>query len=592
MLVERMTATLVHRGPDSSGHWIDQNAGLGFRRLSIVDLSERGNQPFVNETGMVHLVCNGEIYNAVALRQELIGMGHRFVSESDSETALHAYEEYGLDFIDRLDGMFALAVFDAARQLLVLVRDRLGIKPLYYRVGSDGIRFGSELKAILADPAVPRDIDPLAISLYITRDVVPAPYTIYRGIEKLLPGEILVANLAQGSAGVSRRQYWWPDFRPQSGWIDSQYVEALQGSLREAVRTHLVSDVPVGIFLSGGLDSSAVLAQIRKLSDMRLQSFTIGFDDSENDEGEIARQIASHWNVDHWQHRLSRDSAVALLPSLVRCYDEPFGDTSSVPTFLVAKLASEHVKVVLSGDGGDELFGGYLTSAGARRLQIAGGLPQGVRQRAAMFCHALYPSRSTAKLRLPTWLLMASLRDKVFDDTVYTMIRPEYRASRDELLSTYDRLRPQLEPLSPINAYFAGLVAQYLQDDILTKVDRAASAHGLEVRVPLLDHRLVSLAASIPPRLRFAFDTPKYVFREAIRSEIPPSLLKKPKRGFGLPPSYQNINSWHEALSNLRRETPLLEAMIDFSEQSRWTKDQAWRVLFLGAWLVHRPEEF
>ena len=587
-LVDRMTFTLVHRGPDAVGRWVDRNAGLGFRRLSIIDLSDRGNQPFANETGAIHLVCNGEIYNSGKLRQELIGLGHRFVSESDCETALHAYEEYGLDFVDRLDGMFAIAVFDASRQRLVLVRDRLGIKPLYYQVGNDGIRFGSELKAILADPAVPRNIDPLAVSLYITRDVIPAPYTIYRGIEKLLPGEMLVADLAHGPAAVSRRQYWRPDFRPREGWTEARFIEELRERLREAVRSHLASDVPVGIFLSGGLDSSAVLAQMRSLSTARVQGFTIGFDDVENDESGIARRLANDWHVAHWERRLSSDNAVEVLQSLVHYYDEPFGDTSSVPTFLVSKLASEHVKVVLSGDGGDELFGGYLTSGGARNLQIAGSLPQWLRRGTAGGLDRLWPSQSLKKLRLPTWLMMASLRDQLFDDSVYATIGPDFRVSRESLLATYDRLRPQLEPLSPINAYFAGLVAQYLQDDILTKVDRASSAHGLEVRVPLLDHHFVSLAASIPPHLRFAGGTPKHIFREAIRPDVPPSIMAAPKRGFGMPPSYHNVQSWHDAIARLRRENPLLERMIDFGGQSRWNGRLTWRVLFLGTWLAHR----
>jgi asparagine synthase (glutamine-hydrolysing) len=590
-MVDRMTSTLVHRGPDAAGRWVDRNAGLGFRRLSIIDLSDRGNQPFANETGAIHLVCNGEIYNSGKLRQELIGLGHRFVSESDCETALHAYEEYGLDFVDRLDGMFAVAVFDASRQRLVLVRDRLGIKPLYYRVGNDSVRFGSELKAILADPAVPRDIDPLAVSLYLTRDVIPAPYTIYRGIEKLLPGEMLVADLAHGPAAVSRRQYWRPEFRPREGWTEARFVEALRERLREAVRSHLVSDVPVGIFISGGVDSSAVLAQMRSLSTARMQGFTIGFDDVVNDESGIARRLANDWHVDHRERRLSSGTAVELLQSLVHFFDEPFGDTSSVPTFLVSKLASEHVKVVLSGDGGDELFGGYLTSSEARNLEMAGSLPQSLRRGAAGLIGRVWPAISLQKLRLPTWLLMASLRDHLFDDSVYMMIQPEYRASRESLLSTYDRLRPQLEPLSPLNAYFAGLVAQYLQDDILTKVDRASSAHGLEVRVPLLDHHLVSLAASIPPHLRFAGGTPKYIFREAIRPDVPPSIMAHPKRGFGMPPSYHRIQSWHDALVRFRDENPLLDGIVDFSGQARWSGGLTWRVLCLGAWLSHQAQQ-
>lgn len=289
-MLRRMTATLVHRGPDADGYWSERNAGFGFRRLSIIDLSARGNQPFANETETVHLVCNGEIYNSQQLRRELIASGHRFVSQSDSETVLHAYEEFGLDFIHRLDGMFALAIFDSQQQRLVLARDRLGIKPLYYRIGTEGIRFGSELKAILADPLVPRDIDPLAVSLYITRAVIPAPHTIYSGIEKLLPGELLVANVNE--ANVTRQQYWCPSFVPRERWTEAGLVEELRERLRAAVQSHLISDVPVGVFLSGGLDSTSILAQMKNLSPGQVQGFTIGFNDDIHDESELARNLA------------------------------------------------------------------------------------------------------------------------------------------------------------------------------------------------------------------------------------------------------------------------------------------------------------
>lgn len=586
-MLQRMTASLVHRGPDADGYWIERNVGFGFRRLSIIDLSTRGNQPFANETGTVHLVCNGEIYNSPQLRHELLARGHRFVSQSDSETALHAYEEFGLDFLHRLDGMFALAIFDSQQQRLVLARDRLGIKPLYYRVGTDGVRFGSELKAILADPLVPRDIDPLAVSLYITRAVIPAPHTIYSGIEKLRPGELLVADLNE--AHITRRQYWHPDFVPRERWTEDGLVDELRERLRTAVQSHLISDVPVGIFLSGGLDSTSILAQMRTLSPGQVQGFTIGFDDDVHDESELARNLAQLWQVNHQERRLASNQSLEILEQLVHFFDEPFGDTSAVPTFLVSKLASEHVKVVLSGDGGDELFGGYLSAREARNLSLMGYLPEWLRRGPANAIARRWPLRPFDRLRLPTWLHMASLRDQLFNDSIYQAIGYAFRASREQLLGTYDFLRPQLEPLSPLNAYFAGLVAQYLQDDILTKVDRASSAHGLETRVPLLDHHFVSLAASIPPQLRFQGGTPKHIFRAAIEPDMPSFIMNHPKRGFGMPPSYHNLPAWHAALTDLRRESPLLEEMINFEEQANWSGGLTWRVLVLGSWLKHQP---
>jgi asparagine synthase (glutamine-hydrolysing) len=342
------------------------------------------------------------------------------------------------------------------------------------------------------------------------------------------------------------------------------------------------------VFISGGLDSSAVLALVNEQSQDRVNGFTISFDDPENDEGDIARRLAQIWDVDHRERQLPRTSAVPLLPKLVHCFDEPFGDTSAVPTFLVSELASKHVKVVLSGDGGDELFGGYITARGARNLHVGGSFPQALRRGASGLLNRLWSSVSLQRLKLPTWLMMASLRDHLFDDTVRGIVQPEYRVSYEELLSTYDPLRPQLEPLSPLNSYFAGLVAQYLQDDILTKLDRTSSAHGLETRVPLLDHHFVSLAASIPPDLRFKYDTPKYIFREAIRSLVPDFIMQHPKRGFGMPPSYHDSRSWGRELNQLRRDTPLLETMLNFNGQSSWSGGLTWRVLFFCAWLASR----
>lgn len=586
-LVHQMTSTLTHRGPDAAGQWVNGNLGVGFRRLSIIDLSARGNQPFVNKAGSV-LVCNGEIYNANRLREDLLARGHRFTSASDCETALHAYAEYGLSFVDHLDGMFALAIVDIPRQRLILVRDRLGIKPLYYHVDANGIRFGSELKSIIADPAVPKEIDPLAVSLFFARDVIPAPHTIYRGIYKLLPGEILVADLAEGPDAITRRQYWYPDFNPRQGLSESQFIEELRERLRAAVRSHLTSDVPVGVFLSGGLDSTAVLAQMCSFMSEKPQGFTIGFDDRENDESGIARRLAHDWQIVHREQQLASGKAIQHLKRLIHFFDEPFGDTSSVPTFLVSELASQHVKVVLSGDGGDELFGGYITSSGARNLSAAAAIPQVFRSTVAAVAQRLRPSPSFQRLQLPTWLLMASLRDRFFDDTVSSAIMPDYRVSREEILSTYDRMKPQLEALSPVNAYFAGLVGGYLQDDILTKVDRASSAHGLEVRVPLLDHHFVSFAASIPPYLRFEKGTPKYIFRETVRDALPDYIMSHGKRGFGLPPSYFDIQSWRNEINSLRREVPLLESIVNFKGEEQWSGILTWKVLVLGVWLAHQ----
>ena len=583
-----MAAALAHRGPDAGGLFLENNVGFGFRRLSIIDLSEHGNQPFSNESGTIHLVCNGEIYNHDALRSELAGAGHTFISRNDCETVLHAYEQYGLEFLHRLEGMFAIALYDAGNQRLILARDRMGIKPLYYQIGKRGLRFASELKAILVDRDVPQEIDSLAVNLYFVRGVIPAPFTIYRGIEKLLPGEMMTVNLRQGPMGVKKKRYWSVPFEPSPDRSEAQIAEELRWRIKRSVQLHMVSDVPVGILLSGGMDSSTILTNMRQCSTAALKGFTVGFTDSQNDESEIAQRLAALWDVDHYRRSLPQDGISGMLGRLVSIFDEPFGDSSSIPTLLLSQLASEHVKVVLSGDGGDELFSGYISSQGARNLDAAGRIPQPLRKTIAHLLSRFSPTASLKRLGLPTWLMMASLRDDLFDQTVRNIVRPEWRSSLEELLSTYDHLRSYLELLSPVNAYFAGLMAQYLSDDILTKVDRASSAHGLETRVPLLDHHLVSLAASIPPKMRFKENTPKYIFREAVRNDVPKFIMDHPKRGFGFPTSYFKVETWHKELDFLRRSVPQLEDIVDFSNKHSWGGPLTWRVLVFGTWLAHR----
>jgi asparagine synthase (glutamine-hydrolysing) len=587
-LVEAMAASLAHRGPDAGGLFLENNVGIGFRRLSIIDLSEYGNQPFSNESQSIHLICNGEIYNHDALRSELIRAGHTFVSRNDCETVLHAYEQYGLEFIHKLEGMFAFAVYDAGNQQLILARDRLGIKPLYYQIDERGLRFASELKAILVDRNVPQEIDARAVNLYFVRGVIPAPFTIYRGIEKLLPGEMMTVHLRQGPIGVNKKRYWSVLFEPSLDRSETEIAEELRWRIKRSVQFHMVSDVPVGILLSGGMDSSTVLANMRGCSTAALKGFTVGFTDSENDESEIARRLAELWDVDHYQRSLPPDRISGMLGKLVSVFDEPFGDTSSIPSLLLSELASQHVKVVLSGDGGDELFSGYLSSQGARNLEAAGCVPQPLRKTVAHLLSRFHPAASLKRLGLPTWLMMASLRDDLFDQTVRNIVRPEWRSTLDELLSTYDHLRSRLESLPPINACFAGLLAQYLPDDILTKVDRVSSAHGLETRVPLLDHHLVSLAASVPPGMRFKKNTPKYIFRKAVRNDVPKFVMDHPKRGFGFPASYFAIETWHKELDILRRQAPQFEDIVDFSDRQSWGGQLTWRALIFGTWMAHR----
>ncbi len=589
--IHAMANALRHRGPDDEGIWRSGSNALGFRRLSIIDLSPDGNQPFVNETGDIRSVCNGEIYNYKQLRQTLLAGGHRFRSQSDCEVVLHAYESYGLDFVHHLNGMFAIAILDKKNNRLVLVRDRLGIKPLYYYANNERIYFASELKSILADAKVPREIDPLALNLFFVKEVIPAPFTIYKNIKKLAAGEMLVVDLQDQRGNIKSVKYWEADFTPDYQRKAADFQEELGSLLSDAVAIHSVSDVPVGIFLSGGLDSSAIFSYLKDVSDKPVQSFNIGFDDQENDESKIAGRLAKEWGASHRHLRLEKTDIIQLLNRIVYSYDEPFGDSSAVPTYLISQLASKHVKVVLSGDGGDELFSGYITGRGAKNIDIACQLPDAWRMNGATIFDLIKPSISLKRLKLPAWLMLASLRDHLFDPLSRSILKPHWQVPADDIWATYAPLKEKLEHLHPVNAYFAGLFAQYLADDILPKVDIASSAHSLETRVPLLDYRIVALAAQIPYQLKFRKNQEKYVFLKTIEKRLPSYILNHEKRGFGIPPAYWEEAHWRQRIKELYHRSSLVSDVLDISKIDSWPGALAWRALFLATWLIRWKDD-
>ena len=586
-VVRTLTRTLAHRGPDDEGIWCDGSSALGFRRLSIIDLTSNGNQPFVNEAGDVRLVCNGEIYNHRPLRAALIKAGHRFRSESDCEVCLHAYEEYGLEFARHLNGMFAMAVVDQRNERLVLVRDRLGIKPLYYRTDDKSVRFASELKALAADPAITCDIDRLALNLYLVRGAVPAPYSIYRGIGKLAPAEMICVDLRRGRAGVKSLKYWQLPTTADRSRSASSLAEELATLLADAVAAHTMSDVPIGVFFSGGLDSATVLALMQRTTEEAIDTFTVGFDDDHEDESPVARELARDWRVGHHEVRVGRGD-LGLLDTVMRTFDEPFGDSSAIPTYAVSALARKSVKVVLCGDGGDELFGGYISGTAARRIERACRAPEYLRTLGASLLSRVAPAESLKRLALPTWLLLASLRDRVFDRHRANVLQPGWRVPLDVILETYQPLRDLLLELEPLNAYLAALLLQYLPDDILTKVDRMSSAHSIEARVPLLDHRVVELAARIPPELKLKGPHSKHILRRAMAARLPESVLTRDKRGFGVPLSYLEGSACRERLEELRTRCRAIEEVINFSDMERWDSLFTWRVLCLASWLARQ----
>ncbi len=584
-----MTSVLTHRGPDDEGILAESYYGLGFRRLSIIDLSPLGNQPMCNEDGSVKVLCNGEIYNFRTLRKDLVDKGHVFRSECDTEVIAHAYEEYGADCLSHLSGMFGVAILDTRKRKLILGRDRLGIKPLYYRAGADGIHFGSEIKAITQDPSVETEVDPLALNLYVVQAVVPAPYTIFKDIRKLHPGEMLVADLDKGAGGVQLSRYWRVTFEPDYSVSEKEWQDRLHAKLLEVVDSHMMSDVPLGAFLSGGIDSSSVVSLMSALSDSPVESFTIRFAEKEEDEGPIAREVSEFCKTAHHELTVEVDS-LRILDELVHHYDEPFGDSSAIPTYFVSKMAREHVTVILSGDGGDELFGGYFSRATAWKVANVLRIPRFLRRPLGLLQYLPPPLRQPAarRLTLPSWLMLVSLHDGIYDQTRIGALQPEWRRSWDEILSFYDPLKETTQHLPPLQKVLAADFELYLPNDILTKVDIASSAHSLETRVPLLDHSLVELAAHIPPELKFKGKNSKYIFRKTMTADLPPSVFAHTKHGFSVPARAWSKTAWLDKINEIRNESPAIEQIVNFDGMSSWHPNFVWQMLFLSAFLSRK----
>ncbi len=584
-VLERMNAVQAHRGPDDSGIYCQGPVGLAHRRLSIIDLSPAGHQPMSNEAcagrrgsdGLLWIVFNGEIYNFRALRPALERRGHRFRSGTDTEVILHLYEEHGVCCLHFLRGMFAFAIWDGPRRQLFLARDRLGVKPLVYQEDAEAFRFASEAKAILQDPAVEARPDPSAISRYLTYGYVPSPGSAFRGMRKLPPGHYLLCRLpAAGQAGGGKVQiarYWRLRRDQKIVRSEAEWCREILARLEEAVRLRLVSDVPLGAFLSGGIDSSAVVAMMSRASGAPIKTFSIGFDEPEYDELAYARLVAERFGTEH--HELVvRPDAAAVLPKLAWHYDEPFGDSSAVPTYYVAQMTRRDVTVALNGDAGDENFGGYDRyvanllaasfdgwpgSAAVRRL-IQHGLrwwkPAGRRTsllyRARRFLDGL---TEAPERRYARWFC------HFYGDRKDELLAPDFRASLDGedaleiLLAAY---RESDAPDFP-DATLGVDVALYLPDDLLVKVDIASMAHSLEARSPFLDHEFMEFAATIPSDLKVRGRTKKYILKRALADLLPAEILHRPKMGFGVP-----IDHWlRQELREMAYDTLLAPRCLD-----------------------------
>jgi asparagine synthase (glutamine-hydrolysing) len=540
--LERMAERLRHRGPDDRGSWSGDGAGLAHTRLAVIDLSPDGRQPMSNENGSVFVAFNGEIYNFVELRDELAARGHIFRSRSDTEVIVHLYEDEGIDCVDRLDGMFAFAVWDRRRRRLLLARDRLGKKPLKYAELPGGLVFASELKAILASGLVEPRVDPGDISHYLGLGFVPGPATGFTGIRKLPPAHRLV--LEEGDFRIDR--YWTLDFRRKSSRAVPEWREAVRSSVERAVSKRLVSDVPLGAFLSGGIDSSVVVSCMSKTMSRPVETFSAGFEFDAYDELPYARAVAERYRTSHHEFRVRADTA-SLLPLLARLFEEPFADCSALPSYLLAQEARQHVTVALNGDGGDEGFAGYTRYARLAdwdsRLNAASrlGLPRLAGVAAAVLAKInsglASPFEAIRHLADPELAVRYGWMMRLFSERERSTLcrnggtMPVVSAGERFL----DLLSDSRAGNSPIDRMTFGDAMLYLPDVLLVKIDLASMAHGLEARSPLLDPEVMSLAASAPAQLKYHNGSLKALLKEAFRDELPEEILDRRKMGFVVP---------------------------------------------------------
>jgi asparagine synthase (glutamine-hydrolysing) len=573
-----MATCLAHRGPDDHGIFVDKDLALGFRRLSIIDLSRAGAQPMTSASGRFVIVFNGEVYNAERLRAELPSPEWR--GHSDTEVMLACIEAWGLErAVERFIGMFAFALWDRTDRKLILVRDRLGVKPLYYAHTATSFQFASELKALQVD----RSIDHAAVALYARYGYVPAPFSIYRNVRKLPPG-CMLTFFTDGRVDI--RSYW-------NAARVAERVERFRGSeadalaqldelLADSIRLRMIADVPLGLFLSGGIDSSIVAAHMQRAASAPISTFTIGFEDARFDEAPHAAAIAKHLGTNHHEQYVRVADALATIPQLGSIYDEPFGDSSAIPTLLVSRMARPNVTVALSGDGGDELFGGYHRYfLGARNSRRVARVPRGLRK----------PLGRTLR-HVGRFEGVASAL--ILDDPVEVFLRqvanPDLLTGAEEgTFALTDRTAwPRLE--DPVELMMVLDAMSYLPDDILTKVDRASMSVSLEVREPLLDHRLVEFAWSLPLSMKIRDDRGKWILREALRRDVPDALIDREKQGFGLP-----VAEWLRG--PLREWAESLIAKSEHFDAKRvrelWAshlagRDEAaiWRVLSFEQWLA------
>ncbi len=571
-LLKKMADTIVHRGPDEEGFFSDGPVGLAHRRLSIIDL-EGGHQPQTNEDQSVWVIFNGEIYNFQELQEFLLAKGHTFKTRSDTEVIVHLYEEKGEDCFKELRGMFAIALWDSRKRQLLLARDRVGKKPLFYSYDGKRAVFGSEMKAVLAVPDISRDVDFEALSDYFSLLYVPAPKSIFKSVRKVLPGHYVVIS----EHGLRDEEYWDIDFSRTLVKSEREWCDQLLAAYNEAVRIRLISEVPLGAFLSGGVDSSSVVGLMTQITGEPVTTTSIGFEEKEFDELDYARQVATQFGARHFE-QVVRPDAVGITEKLAWFYDEPFADSSAIPTYYVSQLAREHVTVALSGDGGDEFFAGYRRYVfDNREQQLRGLLPGGLRRLLFGSLAAIYPKADWAPRVFrgkATFQNLACSHIEGYFRSI-SAVKPElksdiFHGQIREGLSHYDTMNvfesyyERARGADPIARIQYVDVKTYLPDDILVKVDRASMAHSLEVRAPILDHVFMELAASIPPSLKLQGTSGKRIFKKSLEGLLSNDVLYRSKMGFGVP-----VARW------FRHDLKAMASDIIFSSQkSDWLDRQ------------------
>ena len=590
--VKRMCDAIVHRGPDSDGYFVDQTVSMGMRRLSIIDI-EGGRQPITNEDGTVIVVFNGEIYNHHELQKQLERDGHRFATRSDTEVLVHLYEEHGLEMVQRLHGMFAFSIWDISKKRLFIARDRSGMKPLSYLVRDEGVVYCSELRSLYAFDASALSVEPSAVMQFLAFGYVPDPNSIFLGVRKLPPAHYLTWSAGKGVV-VSR--YWRPPSPIVSDVTEEDIVLQIRHRLDSAVRSHLESEVSLGAFLSGGLDSSTVVALMCRHATGRVKTFSIGFTEPEYDESAVARQVAAELGTEHRELIVS-PNVEAMFETIATMFDEPFADSSAIPTFLVAQLARQSVTVALSGDGGDELFGGYTRySELLNRGELVGRAARNILMAAAMMLPHAFPGRN----RL---IDLGRLKEGRYAATVVQPLRVDEGGVASVRYAT-GRVRVA-EQLSshfascPGDDFAAAMMRvdfeTYLPGDILTKVDRTSMAVSLEARVPFLDTELIEFALAIPGPLRATKNESKRLFRRAIKGIVPDSVLTRPKRGFGIPLAAWFRGPLRHRIEALRKPSAAIESYVERTAVERLVREHLvgrrdhsvmlWRLIVLEYWL-------